>query len=166
MIQKTSTKERRDKMDKKINKLWKKIKEKFRRPRYSTDDIYEVLIKFVNQERNHSNLIESRWQETKEYNFKANEEISYLKQLLEEKDTEIEKLHMILKTQDLEIQKITKINNNQEEHQKKLDEYLNKVAEILKNNQKAIINRKKPTKADFIAEGMCKMDPSTKERLK
>lgn len=150
-----------------MNKNINYLKQLFKRPQRNCDDIYEVLTKFVNQERNHFNLIENRWKETKEHNLKANEEISHLRQLLEEKDAYIEKLNIILQTQDLEIQKITKINNNQEEHQKKLDEYLNKVAEILKNNQEKIINtRKKLTKADFIAEGMYKMDLTTKERLK
>lgn len=143
------------------------LKQIFKKPQRNSDDIYEVLIKFVNQERNHFNLIENRWKDTKEHNLKANEEISHLRQLLEEKDAYIEKLNIVLQTQDLEIQKLTKINNNQEEHQKKLDDYLSKVADILKSSQEKIIkSRKKPTKADFIAEGMYKIDASTKERLK
>lgn len=138
-----------------------------KRSQYNTDDIYEVLIKYVNQERNHCNLIENRWNETKEKNFQANEEISYLRLQLEQKDSVIENLSTLLKTQDLEIQRISKLLDTKDKEQKKLYEYLDKVAEILKNNQQAIMaNRKKPTKADFIADGMYKLDPSTKERLK
>lgn len=156
--------EAKESLKKQVKKIFNKLP---KRPRYNTDDIYEFLTKFVNQERNHFSLIENRWKETRDHNLKTNEKINCLSQILEEKDTEIEKLHMLLKTQDLEIQKLTKINNDQEEHQKKLDEYLNKVAEILKNNQEKIIkSRKKLTKADFIAEGMYKMDSTTKERLK
>lgn len=153
-----------------LKKQVRKILNKFpKKTRYNTDDIYEFLTKFVNQERNHFNLIENRWRETRDHNLKANAEISSLRQLLEERDTEIEKLHMIIKTQDLEIQKLTKVNDNQDKHQKKLYEYLDKTAEILKNSQKELIKTKSKNKltiGDYIADGMSKMDKSTKERLK
>lgn len=153
-------------MKEKYKKICKEIREGLKRSQYSTDDIYEVLIKFVNQERNHCNLTENRWNETKELNFKLNQEVSYLKQYIEQKESEIETLSLLLKTQDLEIQKLSKLLNAKDKESIKLHEYLEKVAEILKNNQKAIINRKKPTKADFIAEGMSKIDKTTKEKLK
>lgn len=116
------------------------------------DNLSDLLIKFNNIERKHSSACEQVAKDYEKENLKLKVEMQAKDEIIINQEKEIQRLDKLLKTK--------------EKESKKLHEYLEKVAEILKSSQEKIIQRKKITKADFIADGMMKIDETTKERLK
>ena len=143
-----------------------KINSIFKKSFYTNDDIYEMLYQYVSIEKNKYSLIELRNEEIKKKNLQANEEIKYLSSIVEKQEKEIINQRKIIEDKENEIIRLHELLNEEDKNKSKLFEYLEKVALILQNNQKKIINRKKPTKADFIAESMYKIEKETKEKLK
>ena len=125
-----------------------------------------MLYQYVNFEKNKFALIEQRSIEIKKQNLKSNEEIKYLYSIVEKQEGEIVNQRKIIQDQEKEIERLTDLLCKEDKNKDKLFEYLEKVAMILQNNQKEIIRRKKITKADYIADGMYKIEKSTKEKLK
>jgi N-glycosylase/DNA lyase len=118
----------------------------------SLDNIYNLIINLVNVERKRANANEQLRRDIEKEYIELDRSLEFKNRLLNEKDNEISRLEKIIE--------------NQEKENHKLHEYLEKIAEILKNNQSKILKRKKPTRADLIAEGMLKMEDSTKAKLK
>lgn len=126
--------------------LWFKNKKK----EDSLNNIYELLIDFNNNERQNAKASEKLSKTYEKSNIELTKELEKKDALLEEKDKEISRLE--------------KINKDQLTENQKLHEYLEKIAEILKANQKNHIQ--KPTKVDLMTEKMNKISKEAKAKLR
>lgn len=86
-------------------------------------------------------------------------ESDYKDDIILRQDQEIQRLDKLLKEQE-------KLLKTKDKEQKKLHGYLEKVAEILKNQQAKIINKPKIAKTKLMTEKMLKISDEAKAKLK
>lgn len=150
----------------------------FRR-KQKLDNIYNLLINFNNNERKHSVKLQTLMDNYKEDLQKVMSDLEHTKKMLDEKTSEIDFTKTLLETErktneelrnankelNREISRLTGIVENDRKFKEKIENYWEKVVDMAKNTQKEQI-KKKPTRAELMAEKYYKIPDDAMSKLK
>lgn len=135
--------------------------------KHTIDELYDLFVFEMLKLNSDKNNIDKLRQIALKDNAKLVEKIQTKDKLIETSKKELFDLKAAYKKSEQRVEKLTslvdKYREETKEHNRFVKETIKKIIDVQEANLK---NRKRITKADFIAEGMYKMDETTKERLK
>ena len=138
----------------------------FRKNKHTIDDLYDLFMIFTNSQNTKIRELEKYNGMLQKTNGELVQAIEGKNKLLEEKESKYADIASTFNGLVLENQKL---NRKVEEKEKKVNElsnYIKGATEKLIEAQLKYNNRTKPIRGDYIADGMNKIDETTKARLK
>ncbi len=135
-------------------------------PKHTIDELYDLLVGYIDIQTTEINKLKSLNSLADKSNAELAKAIEGKNKLLEEKEYKNVYLTDLLNGYILENQKLNNKIDKLEKKCTELSDFIKGYTERLIEAQLKFKNRSKPTKADYIADGMNKMDSSTKARLK
>jgi len=136
----------------------------FRR-KQKLDNIYNLLINFNNNERNHSVKLQTLMDNYKEDLIKVMAELKKTQELLKAKESELSNVSAASNGYYLEIQRLNRLLDEKEKESQKHAEFVRKTTEKLLDQQKEHV-KKKPTRAELMAEKYYKIPDDAMSKLK
>ncbi len=135
-------------------------------PKHSVDELYDLFVETISIQSVQINDLKALSSLTDKNNAELIKSIEAKNLLLKEKEAKISDLSAMYNGIYMEKQALNKKIKELEKRCTKLSDFIKGATEKLIAAQLKHINRSKLTKSDYIAEGMFKMDDTTKARLK